>query len=286
MIKYINDGLPQSIYNAIVKSANDYDYKGNGISVTRLIDSPYIYWLSKNHDVEVLASKSLWSLFGTMMHEILSRNSNLITEVRFATIVDGVELTGKLDVYDPGPAFIEDYKFLGWQSKKMEPEGKLEYRLQLNVLAYILIKNHFKVNGLKLHYLYRNLSEFDLLKHDTPDKMIETIEVPIMPDIESYIKKRIALYKDVVLYNKMPDVCTLSERWGSRKWAVVKKGNTKATKLYETYDEAIDDCNQRGSAYEVQERLNDFVRCKAYCSYNSVCRFYQANKYKTNQEED
>jgi len=74
-----NYNLPQSIVNAI--SFDERVPKENYISVTRLIDSPLIHQLMKEHwdDIKQDASSMLWSLLGKAVHYVLD---NFMYEIK------------------------------------------------------------------------------------------------------------------------------------------------------------------------------------------------------------
>ena len=65
--------LPEAIYEAV---KNDGYTRGDSdISVTQLIDSPYIRELKNNHNSEIEedATDRIWSLLGQAVHTILER---------------------------------------------------------------------------------------------------------------------------------------------------------------------------------------------------------------------
>lgn len=289
-MKILNDGLPEAIYKAIVNYSDEYDGNiENSVSVTTLIDSPRIgYYKLKYKDLEINASDELWKLLGNAMHAVLEKSgSSLVKELRLKTKINDVWLHGKCDVYDVENASIEDYKFTGYTQIANYP--KKEHKLQLNVLAYIFKKNNLPVNKLKLHYIWRNLTNFDLKKDNFPDNFISTYEVDIMDNIEEYIYEKIKLFN--FDDDNIPE-CSLEDRWGYIKWKLYNevkyKENkyNKAIKVFNSKKEAIEYASslKGNGTYIIKKTAEETKRCDGYCVFNVICSQYK--KLKESKEDE
>src|SRR3989304_3857845 len=100
--------LPQAMMNAV---SNDGYRQAEGISVTRLIDSPLVRHLrSLHHDsIEEDVSDRIWALFGQVVHTILERaNTTGMVEQRLYATVEGKTISGQFDHLENG--ILTDWK--------------------------------------------------------------------------------------------------------------------------------------------------------------------------------
>lgn len=268
MIKYKNDGLPEAIYKAIVNTINQYDrVEGeNVISVTELIDSPLIRHFKNAIDIEVNASDDLWKVIGSSLHSLLENSgSNLVKEMRLQAKMGKWTITGKCDVYDPINHSIEDYKFIGYSSYANYP--KKEHIRQLQVLAWLFKRNKLPVRKLKVHYIWRNLTQYDLLKHDKPSKMISSYEVELWDE-----KKILDFISEQLQRHEKKNGCNIEERWGYIKWKV-KEGD-RTIRVFDTPKEAKEFVKNKDE-WEIVHEIKDYIRCENYCYYKNICGIYK-----------
>ena len=72
-----------------------------------------------------------------------------------------------------------------------------------------------------------------------------------------------------------PPMCTKEEMWCSdEKWAVMKEGNKKATKLFDNKVDSFKMASTNGKYY-VQHRPAERKRCAEYCGVNKWCESYK-----------
>ena len=80
---------------------------------------------------------------------------------------------------------------------------------------------------------------------------------------EDFIRERIALHTA-----ETPRPCTDEERWHQPdKWALMKKGQKKAIKLYEEKPENL----TLSKDHFLEHRPGAYRRCEAYCPVAAVC---------------
>lgn len=73
-------------------------------------------------------------------------------------------------------------------------------------------------------------------------------------------------------------VCTGEERWERPgKWAIMKPGLQRASKLFDTLDAAQQALVEYGKGAKIEERPGESVRCSAYCPVASTCTVAKKN---------
>ena len=261
-------GLPQSIVAAVT---NDPYVGGGDISATRLIDSPRISELSRTHhdEITVDVSERIWSLLGQSVHTVLERaglrEQGMIAEQRLFADIMGWKVSGQFDVMDLESKRIVDYKVTTVYKSK----GSDRWTQQLNVLRWLAIKNGYEVNALQVVAIFRDWRKAEMERSaDYPRAAIQAIDVPVW-DLEvaqEYIDERVYLHQQA--RKGEPTHCTDEERWYSgTKWAIVKPGNMRALKVYDTEP----DQGQVPEGYHVEVRPGEYKRCALYCDVAPFC---------------
>jgi hypothetical protein len=112
--------LPEPLYQAIV--AQQQQHSGGGeadISCTQLIDTPLIAWMWRNYGDQVVedASDRLWALYGSIAHSVLEGYAGAGQHVETEAIatLDGMRVSGHLDLLVMPDGTIQDYKFTSLQ---------------------------------------------------------------------------------------------------------------------------------------------------------------------------
>jgi hypothetical protein len=73
----------------------------------------------------------------------------------------------------------------------------------------------------------------------------------------------------------LPD-CTPSEMWEKpTTWAIKKKGNIKAKKVYDQEDYAIEALKELSGEYEIEVRQGERTRCANFCPVSQYCQQYR-----------
>lgn len=277
--------LPAPLVRAV--AIQSHSKEGADYSVTELIKPPRITALEKQYwDVlEEDASDRLWSLIGQMGHQVLWRSTEGgIAEHRFHVEVGGKKVSGQVD-YVVLTQEIIDYKFTSiWAVK----DGiKPEWEQQLNCYKYIAEENGVAVKELRIIAILRdwNVNEAKR-KPDLPQSQVVVLPVRVWgkEEVRSWMEGRIALHEQAM--QTLP-LCSGEDMWERPpEFAVKKKGNQKATRVYDTPEEAIKDLAGRGGQYEIERRPPQRIRCENYCSVAIHCRQFQDWKNANNNTND
>lgn len=328
-MKYTNRmGLSNAMRDAIISFNEDYDSVG-WKSVTTLCDAPRIQLLRARHGDKLTSDVSdlFWSFFGNLGHLVAERNAgeDVIAEQRFIEIVDGKEISFKPDRLEknvgevPLTWTLRDFKFTSvWILKRAcKGDVKVEWERQMNMYVYLLGLAGFVVSNIELEIIGRDWRKSEYIQNprDYPPTTSMILNVPVWTSEkqESYLKERIALYKECeeLSDSKLPH-CTKDERWGSDdKYTVVKKdgtpsketgfrktvyrggffkSNTDALEFIqkkripkplksknpkqETIDKALAAAIAEADGMEVEFRKGESKRCEDYCELKDFCSQY------------
>lgn len=261
-------GLPQSIVAAV--TADPY-VGGGDISATKLIDAPQVVNLGRQHHdkIEVDVSERVWSLLGQAVHTILERaglrQEGMIAEQRLFAEVMGWQVSGQFDVMDLESKKISDYKV----TTVYKAKGNDKWTQQLNVLRWLAHQNGNPVEELEIVAIFRDWRKTEAERNaDYPRAAIQTIPVPVwdLQDAQDFIEERVALHQ--ASRNGQSVLCTDEDRWYSgNKWAIIKPGNTRALKVYDSEPDA----GQVPEGYRVERRPGEYKRCMHYCDVAPFC---------------
>ena len=288
-----NHNLPQSFVNF---ARNDKYSKGQSdISVTTLIDSPRVRLLrdAKYSEMTSDAADMIWPLFGTAVHHILesaSEDEGVTLEERlYATVNDWV-LSGAVDhqKVEGNAIRITDYKVTSVWSVI---HGKIEWEQQLNCYAFLAQKTKgMKVKSLQICAILRDWNRREAeRKDDYPQAPVALIDIPIWPETKriEYIKERVAMHQEAQMNYDLEQAfpsCGDEDRWKrGEAWAVKKKGNKRALRVFETEElaqEFADAHKARKNEYvlEIEHREGEYVRCKGdYCGVANFCSQFKGD---------
>jgi hypothetical protein len=293
-------GLPAPIVNAI--RGDDYSRGDCDFTVTELIKPVRIRSLSKkwrDHLIEDVSDK-IFSLFGRAMHKVLEQAADpryCMVEKRYYADFEfedhelgknwneatgSLRVGGQFDildyVFDKETNVLSDYKLT---SRYSTGDGvKPEWEQQMNCNAFLLRKNGIPVDGLQIVAIFRDWSKMRAAqKNDYPQKQIQILPVEMWQDVktEEFIRERIKAH---VEGEENPPVCSPEERWRKPdKWALMKKGNKRAVKLYDeenhAHGMAAQDNQFHPGKFYVEPRPGEDVRCEFYCPVSAYCSYWQ-----------
>lgn len=283
--------LPAPLVNAI---KNDPYTKGRSdISVTQLIQPPQIRRLLQGREVTEDASELIWRLLGSAVHAILERAypDTAIVEKRLFAEVLGWIVSGQFDVYDNG--ILSDYKITSvYAYGKVKPE----WENQLNLLAALCRKNQMPVRRLEIVAIFRDWRRYEALAHDYPEAQVAVIPVQLWTEeeAEAYMEERVRIHQ-----LDTPPRCSDEERWMQpEKWALMKKGQKRAVKLFASSEALFDHAEKYGvlerkidelvwaKTHYAEHRPGAYRRCEDYCAASNVCEQWRGHLESVRREPD
>lgn len=298
MMKITNKtGLPEFFVDKVKGVNNAYDLRKraeNVISVTELLNDPKYFWLKRRHDSEAEQDVQAiyYSIQGTLFHALMEGGTgDAIDEERLQLPVGDYIVSGKFDRYDGD---LWDYKYTSVWSVIMGDKVK-DWTKQANVYALLLERAGFKVVDMHVIAAFRDWKirevmngKYELFPYEKI-KLEKLSECDIMEWIEGRVTELMS-YKDTP--DDMIPECTPKGRWQREtKYAVMKRGNKRATALFDTYTEAGEYARLKGTGFSVETRQGEDVRCSdmictikgvtldfGHCPYRKWCNFYQRRR--------
>lgn len=277
------NNLPQPIFDAI---ANDEYSKGEcDYTVTQLLKPPRMVILEQKHwdELEEDISDRIWMLMGSAIHWVLERNAaSGLAEKRLYTDVKGKHIGGKFDYFQYDNKTLSDYKVCSAWQVVNHLKGDKGWEEQLNCYAYLLSRNGIELKQLQIVAFLRDWSKASAHRDpDYPQSQVQVINISLWWEQaqREFLEDRVRLHE--AAKECLPE-CTEPERWcKSAKWALIKNGNKKATRVYDEkpFDYDIDN-------YHVEFRPGESVRCGLYClvGKNGLCEQFN-NEKKENENE-
>jgi len=268
--------LPQAIVSAI--SNDDYSRGECDLSVTQLITPPRKVELQRLHDDEIIedVADRIWILVGKAVHSILeAAGSDDLKEERLFMDALGWRISGAFDnlaLIQAGADLwkISDYKVTSAWSVVFA-DGKTDWEAQINCYAHLLRLHSFPVSELEIVAICRDWRKTEALKNpDYPQSQVAVIPIRLWSSAEAqaFIVERVRLHQQAREGGELP-LCTAEERWERpTKWAFLKQGAKRATKLCNTQDEAE---ALLKPGYRIERRDGESTRCKSYCSALPFC---------------
>lgn len=179
-----------------------------------------------------------------------------------------------MDLYDREDGTLYDWKETSvW---KLMVGDHDEWTQQGNINRLICIKNDLPVSSIKNIALFRDWKMREAkFKSDYPQCAIQCVELPLWTnsDTVDFIRGRIASH--VAAQTRLPD-CSPTEMWERPQvFAVHKKGQKRAVKLYDTDAMANAHVASDPGRLEVQLRPGSRPRCENYCIVAPWCEQFQ-----------
>jgi len=275
--------LPETICNAIMYESK---YEDGKYSVTNLIKPPQIYQLEKRYQAQIErdVSDGLWMLLGSSVHYILekAKPENALKEERLEIEMGGIRVVGKPDLYTARET-IEDYKITSaWSFLLGE---KPEWTAQLNIYAYLYSEGYgFPVKKAFIHAILRDWSKSRLLQdEDYPPCPFITSEIELWDkdSQQAFVIDRIVKHEcNKKISDDVLGYCTPQEKWSKpTTWAVKKKGNKRALRVFDTFSGATDFQKNADKDLVIEERPGEDIRCERFCYAKPFCHQYKREHY-------
>lgn len=286
-MKYTNQhGLPAALYNAIVN--DDYTKGDAEYSVTELITHPRIILLQRlnREHISVDISDRIPSLLGKTLHKICEDSAapGDITEERFFAEIDGVKISGAVDLQTPlanGTWEINDYKLTKAYSVM---DAKIEWEQQLNIYAYLAHLNGRTVSAMKIIAIIKDWQrKMVSIKPNYPEAQAVVVDIAHwgLARQAAYVKERIAIHRKALAAldgSVTLDYCSDNDRWvRDTKWALMKEGRSSAVRLYDRQEDA-EAALAAGQGDRVVFRQGTATRCEGdYCQVSRWCQQYRGD---------
>jgi hypothetical protein len=274
-----NLNLPAPIFAAV---ANDRYTKGDAqFSVTGLLDPPQIHYLAEKHFDKLTedVSDRIWSLLGQAVHHIIERAGDSLetfSETTLYTMFEGTKLKGTIDHMAMLEGSLEDFKVTNVRKLK---GGRVpfEWIAQTNIYKWLIERETpHRINSINVIAIFRDWNKREAqFSSDYPSRAVERVFIPLWSDIEveMFLRERIAL-----LSTDEPAPCTEEEIWAKpTTYALMKKGNKRAVKVFQNFAEAEEARINLGSAGSVETRHGEATRCASYCAVAAFCPQWAAD---------
>lgn len=276
--------LPQPFVSAV---SSEYAYAPKRYSVTSVLKGTREAILQRRHDDEIESDVAdmAWLIFGSAVHSILENSAETDTQLKenklTVEVGNGYTLSGIFDLYDDATGTVTDYKTAStW---KVTFNDWDDYRMQTLLYCYMLREIGFDA---------RRGEVVALLKDHSKTKAEVDGSYPRFPiyrigwdfsggDFEEAEAFLSAKFAEIERAEKLPDcdlpLCSDEERWHRPdKWAIKKKGNKRAHRLYESEGEARANAEALGMVIEF--RPGEDAKCAKYCSACDFCDYGKALK--------
>lgn len=277
--------LPEPLVRAVTR--HPHKHVQGRISVTELVQPPQLRKLTLDHKDEIIedASDRIWSLLGTLLHGVLERNAkglkDTIAEEELSTTVLGWQVVGH---YDLSEMILEGEWLTDWKLTSVwavKDGVKPEWEQQLNCYAELIRRAGRTVNQLQIVAIGRDWSKSKArYDKDYPQQQVKVFTVPLWSseDASQFLEERVRLHQKAEK-GKYPE-CSPDERWmRDNKWALMKKGQKKAVKLYAKKKDAEEHLlSMVKGTHFIEERPGESVRCEAYCAVSKFCRQFAKMK--------
>lgn len=279
-------GLPAPFVEAATR---EYRHRNRRYSVTSILKGVREAILTRRHadEIECDAADQVWAVFGTAVHKVLegADGAGAAQEGRIEVEMgNGYTLSGIYDLFDPDTGTVTDWK-TGSVWKVIFGEWD-DYREQLLAYCWMLERTGLRARRGQIVMLLKDHSKskarFD---RDYPQHPVFTIGWDFTEeDLDDFGMWAEARFAEIERCESLPDdelpVCSEKERWHTPdKWAVVKRGNKKARRVFEdegmAHAAAESYSEKEGRPYEVQFRAGEDKKCLDYCSCAPFCSHYK-----------
>jgi len=288
-------GLTGPTYRAICAIQELYDAGDADYSATTLIRPPRMVQLERRHwdEIEVDVSRLIWSVWGTIGHEIITKYGIKRPSKRLYMKVLGKLVGGLDDYYDEEEKMIVDYKFTKLNALGYDKIYE-EWTKQLNTYALLYRVNGLEVEQLRIEAWIRDHEDWKAANDPRyPQAAIVQLAVPLWPEhVQSeYVHDRVEAHAaaESLPDDELPE-CTPEECWEIRAGYAVydrRSFTGRALRVLPTLEEAeewgrqwIEEClrtrkyKQRPPLYWVY-RPGERIRCQRHCLVAEFCNQYK-----------
>lgn len=272
--------LPQPFVDLV--SFDDYSGHDSDYTTTSLLRPPRIAELSRRNwdKLEEDASDLVWRMSGQTKHVVLERIAKMnpdryVAEKRLYIQINGFKVSGQIDLLDRETTTLYDWKETSiW---KLMVGDKEEWTAQANTNLMLARENGHEINHLENIVFLKDWKMRDAAqKQDYPEASIQSCPLSMWPldKTRAFVEERIVAHEAARI--ELP-LCSTEERWSKPgKWALMKKGQKRAVKLYDTEEQAQSSILQGAvKPYYVEHRPGENTRCEFYCSVSQHCQQFR-----------
>lgn len=265
-------------------NANIWPPKPNSFGATSLLSPPQEIVLKQRyfHELESDVSDMVNLFIGNAVHKMLEDHDDteyvemyLKHEIR-----DNVFVSGKIDLYDKNENTIIDYKTA--RVNKIIYEDFDSWKKQGLIYSWLMLKNNIVIDKIRFIAILKDWSKFSYNfsnKQDKPypDSPIYIYEQKIytqdLIEIEKFIKSRV---NKILELQSKSDEEILNEPLEKEfapivKYAAYKNSSSRASKIFDEYQQALDYIAQ-GTADYIEKRV------ESNSNYEMVCQAMQHTK--------
>jgi hypothetical protein len=284
--------MPNHAFLAICKlQGREEAPKLDHIGVSTLLGPPLIRYLSVKHHNDMVfdVADTMNAIQGQMGHLLFDKvESATITEVNLETTFEGQKIRGRADYYDPATKTLGDSKFRQVNSVLLEK--------QLNVYRWMAERSFMVVNRLQGDIYINGWVRYKAYGNPNyPQAPYQKIDVPMwsLTETENFVRERLAIHRTMALEClrlndhdpvRMAEaeaaipICTDEERYMQpTKYAVMKEGQKKAVKLFDSQADAdrfiTTFTTANANKLAVVERKGGYIRCMSYCPVRAFCAY-------------
>lgn len=271
-----------NVYNlpkSIVRAVESHTHRSADYSVTEIMNPIRVTTLKRRYQEHITedVSERLWALFGTAVHYIAQAGEGEqdIAEVYLEKEINGLTLSGTADLYESETRTLWDYKSTSVWSIIYNSKEK-DWTEQLNSYAVMMREQGFAVDNLKILAFLKDWNRNKAKQEPSyPSLPMVVVDIKVLPheQVEKALEARIMrLEANKNIADDDLPFCTDEERWKDPdKYAVTKRGNVRATKVFENPFDAQKHAEELGPKYEVKHRSGVPKRCLSFCPVAEWC---------------
>jgi len=221
------------------------------------------HWESIEQDIRDM----MFMLIGTAFHMLMEKHqtSSCLTEYHTSAVHNGVTISGVVDCYDTGRKQIIDYKTTSATSIMYNEGAKPEWVKQLNIYRSLLEAQGFQTDKMTIIAIARDWNQakakYDRNYPQTPILEVDVPKIDTWGMVDAWLQR----YNDA-------EPCSDEDRWAKpAQYAVIKKGQKRAVKLYTKEDDAVQHVRHSRDQLTYETRPMVFGRCEGYCNVANVC---------------
>lgn len=300
-LRYTNKhNLPAEVVAAITKDRyTDSEEAPSDFSASSMVAPIQKTILERRHPDKLKVFDVLddfWSFIGSIAHAVLEEawheSMGSKVEERLYMAIHGKTISGKMDCYHNG--MIRDYKTT--KVYKIMKADYTDWEIQMNIYAELCRENGWPVQEIKIIPLLLDWKEGESYKQGYPKAQILVLPIRLWDQTEArkWINNRIL---DLLDAQKLTDEelaenypCSDHERWADfRDYAILKEGAARATKCFETQEEAEKFFAEKGFSqpeHRIEKRIDPPKRCMRYCAAATVCKQWEKDKEKVGEASD